>query len=225
MRRNWFDTSIGKKCLVALSGLILLGFVMGHLAGNLMIYGGPTALNGYAKKLRELSPLLWGVRLGLALAVLVHIWMSIRVTRENAAARPVRYRNPHTQVTTTSAKTMWLSGLFVVAYLVYHLLHFTFRVAHPELSRVVDPLGHVDVYAMVVRSFQQWPISFAYLIGMALLCLHLSHGIGSALHTLGLTSEGLMPVVAWMSRLIALVIFLGYMSIPAAVLTGVLKLP
>jgi succinate dehydrogenase / fumarate reductase cytochrome b subunit len=218
-------SSIGKKALMAISGLILLGFVILHLLGNLLIYRGPEAINAYARKLRDLGPLLWAVRLFLLASVIVHVWMSILVSRENARARPIPYRLKRSLATSSAARTMLLSGLLVAAYLVYHLLHFTFRLAHPELSRATDGLGHVDVYAMMVLSFQRIGISLAYVVGMALLCLHLSHGTASSFQTLGITGERSLPVVTRISRLSALLLFLGYISIPVAVLLGVLTLP
>lgn len=210
---------------MAVSGLLLLGFVIAHLLGNLLIYRGPEAINAYARKLRDLGPLLWAIRLGLLTALIVHVWTSILVSRENKKARPVPYRMTRSLTTSYAARTMLLSGVLVVAYLVYHLLHFTFRVAHPELSGATDALGHVDVYSMMVLSFQNPGISFAYLLGTALLCLHLSHGTASAFQTLGITSERTIPLVTHVSRLLALILFLGYLSIPAAVLLGVLTLP
>ena len=218
--RGWYRSSIGHKALMAVSGLILLGFVIGHLLGNLLIYQGPEAINAYAKKLRDLGPLLWAVRLFLLASVLVHVWTSIRVSRENAKARPIPYRLKRSRVTSAAARTMLLSGCLVIAYLVYHVLHFTFRVAHPELSRATDAFGYVDVYTMMVFSFQQWAISLAYIVGMALLCLHLSHGTASSFQTLGITNEQTLPIATHVSRLLALVLFLGYSSIPVAVLCG-----
>lgn len=205
---------------MAVSGLILLGFVIAHLLGNLLIYQGPDAINAYAKKLRDIGPLLWTLRVGLLTMLVVHVWASLLVSRENRKARPIPYRRTHSLVTTPAARTMLLSGLLVCAYLVYHLLHFTFRLAHPELSRATDALGHVDVYTMMVLSFQQWAISLAYIVGMALLCLHLSHGTASSFQTLGITNEHTLPIVTHISRLVALVLFLGYSSIPVAVLCG-----
>jgi succinate dehydrogenase / fumarate reductase, cytochrome b subunit len=116
---------------------------------------------------------------------------------------------------------MLISGLLVLAFLVYHLLHFTFRVTNPNLSHGVDALGRHDIYTMVVRSFQQMPIALAYIAGMACVCLHLSHGVASAFQTLGFTTERTIPILSWISRLFALAVFLGYISIPIAVLLGV----
>ncbi len=205
---------------MAASGLVLVGFVMAHLAGNLLIYGGPSALNAYAEKLRHVPALLWGARLFLLAAVAVHIATSVQLAIENRRARPQRYRLQRSAETTLAARTMLLSGFLVLAYLVYHLLHFTFRTAHPEFSRATDALGRHDVYAMVVLSFQQPPIAFAYVLGMAAVCFHLNHGIGSAAQTLGLTHERTIRLWALAGRLLSFALFIGYVSIPLAILLG-----
>ena len=220
---SWLTSSIGKKTLMALSGLALLLFVVMHLLGNLLIFLGPDALNAYAKKLEGFGPWLWAVRGGLLVAVAVHIWTSVQLTLENRRARPQPYARYRTVKTTLAARTMLATGILLAIYLAYHLLHFTFRVTNPEISRGVDALGRRDVYTMVVRSFQQVPITFIYVAGMAFVCLHLSHGVGSAFQTLGLTNERTLPALNWSSRLFALVMFFGYISIPFAVLLGFVR--
>ena len=219
---KWLRSSIGKKACMAVSGLLLLGFVIAHLLGNLLIFYGPDALNGYAHHLREWGPYLWLARGVLLLAVVVHIVTSIHVTLENRAARPQPYRVQRSRETTLAARTMMLSGLLVLAYLIYHLLHFTFRLTNPAVSQAIDPLGHPDVYAMVVRSFQVPAISLAYIVAMALLWFHVMHGIGSAFQTLGLNNARTLRAVSLGGRLLAAAIFLGYVSIPLAVLFGVI---
>ena len=217
------DSSIGKKFLMAATGLILLAFVIGHLLGNLLVFAGPEALNGYARKLRDLGELLWLVRVILIAAIAVHIWTSVALAHDNARARPIGYTRFRTSETTWAARTMLLSGIIVLAYILYHLLHFTFRVAHPALTPPPDPAGHPDVYAMVVRSFQRWPICAAYLAGVGCVCLHLSHGAASAFQTLGLNDARTLPVFTAAGRIIATLIFLGYAAIPLAVLAGFVR--
>ena len=217
---NWLRSSIGKKVLMAASGLLLIGFVIMHLLGNLLIYGGQDAINAYAKKLRDLGPTLWVARVGLLLAVVVHIVTSIQLSIENQRARPVQYKTKRSAETTLAARTMMLSGVLVLAYLVYHLLHFTFHTAHPALTRVTDDTGHISVYAMVILSFREWPIVLAYIAGMAFVCLHLSHGIASSFQTLGLNNERTLPILTHLGRLLAFLLFIGYVSIPIAVLLG-----
>ncbi|MBI4343110.1 MAG: succinate dehydrogenase cytochrome b subunit [Candidatus Omnitrophica bacterium] len=208
---------------MAASGLILVGFLIGHLAGNLIIFGGMDALNAYGAKLRHLGAVLWVVRIGLIVAVVIHIVTSMQLAVENRRARPQGYQMVRHHETTPAARLMVVSGVLVLAYLVYHLLHFTFRVTNPDISHGVDALGRHDIYTMVVHSFQQLPIAFAYVAGMALVCLHLSHGVASGFQTLGLTTERTIPILSWGSRLFALAVFLGYSAIPAAVLLGFVK--
>lgn len=218
--RSWVRSSIGKKVLMAASGLVLLGFVVIHLLGNLLIYQGPEALNAYAHKLRELGWLLWAARAFLLAVLVVHVWTSLVLAHENRMARPQRYAVQRTQETTVAARSMLISGVMVTAYLAYHLLHFTFRVTNPDISHAMDRFGHPDIYAMAVLSFQQPAITLAYIIGMAAVCLHLSHGIGSACQSLGLNDERTIPIVVFAGRLIAVVLFIGYTAIPLSVLAG-----
>lgn len=223
MRFSYLNSSIGKKALMAVSGLVLVGFIISHLLGNLLIFGGPDALNAYGAKLRHLGWLLWVARVFLIIMVAVHVTTSVELAIENRRARPQRYRMQRYAETTPAARAMLVSGLLVLAYLVYHLLHFTFRVTNPDLSHGVDALGRHDIYTMVVRSFQYTPIALAYIAGMACVCLHLSHGVASAFQTLGLTTERTIPILSWISRLFALAVFLGYCAIPVAVWVGVVK--
>jgi len=217
---SYLNSSIGKKALMAVSGLVLVGFIISHLLGNLLIFGGPDALNAYGAKLRHLGWWLWAMRVFLLVMAGLHITTSVELAIENRRARPQRYRVQRYAETTPAARAMLVSGGLVLVYLVYHLLHFTFRVTNPELSHGVDALGRHDIYTMVVRSFQRAPIALAYIAGMACVCLHLSHGTASAFQTLGLTTERMIPVLSWISRLFALAVFLGYCSIPVAVLSG-----
>ena len=216
----WLRSSIGKKAVMGLTGLILLGFFIMHLAGNLLVYLGPEALNAYAKKLRDMGPLLWVARATLLAAVLVHAWLAIVLTRENRAARPIRCAVSRAAHTTAAARTMMVSGLLLTAFIVYHLLHFTFRITHPEIAHRVDALGRHDVFAMVVFSFQDPVLVLAYVVAMALLCLHLSHGVASWCQSLGLNNERALPLLERLGRLIAWAIFLGYSSIPVSIYMG-----
>jgi succinate dehydrogenase / fumarate reductase cytochrome b subunit len=208
---------------MAVSGLALCGFVLFHLAGNLLVFLGPDALNGYAKKAEGLGPWLWVARGGLLAALVVHIWTSVQVSLENRRARPQPYAHFRPVETTLAARTMMATGILLLAFLVYHLLHFTFRVTNPEISHGLDALGCRDVYTMVVRSFQQPPISLAYLLGVGAVCVHLSHGIASTCQTLGLTDERTLTVVSQAGAWTAALIFLGYSAIPLAVLLGMIQ--
>ena len=212
--------SIDKKVVMAVTGLMLLGFVIMHLLGNLLIYRGPDALNGYAAKLRHMGSVLWMVRLTLLTAVIVHIAMAIILTRENRSARPIAYTVKRSAQTTYAARTMMVSGVLLSAFIVYHLLHFTFGVTHPGISHLTDALGRHDVYAMVVGSFHDPYLVLGYGVSMALLCAHLSHGIGSFLQSLGLNDERWLPVVTCAGWILSALLFVGYASIPTSILLG-----
>jgi len=205
---------------MALTGLVLVGFVIMHLLGNLLIFRGPEALNAYAAKLRHLGGLLWMARVILLAAVSVHIVMAIILTRENRSARPIAYAVKRSVQTTYSARTMMISGVLLTLFIGYHLLHFTFRVTHPDISHLSDTLGRHDVYAMVVGSFHDPFLVLGYVASMALLCAHLSHGVGSFLQSLGLNNERWLPVVTRAGGILAVLLCAGYASIPVAILLG-----
>ena len=219
----WARSSIGKKILMSVSGLMLIGFIIMHLLGNLLIFRGPDALNAYAEKLRHYGALLWVARGTLMAAIIVHSITSIQLARENRRARPQTYAQYQPQTTTLAARTMLVSGVLILAYLVYHLLHFTFKVTNPGVSHGIDALGRHDIYTMVVSSFRDPRIVAVYVIGVGTVCAHLSHGIGSVPQTLGLSNERTIPVMAWAGRIASAIIFLGYISIPLSVLVGVVK--
>ncbi len=212
-----------KKAVMAVTGLFLLGFVITHLGGNLCIFGGQDLLNSYAQHLEELGPLLWVARITLLVLVFLHILTAVQLTSENRNARPVPYHRAQALQTTYAARTMAMSGVITLAYIVYHLLHFTFRVTHPAISHGVDPQGRRDVYSMVVLSFRDPFVSIFYVFSIALLSMHLSHGIKSLFQSLGWNNETLEPRLVKIARGLALLIFLGYSSIPLSVLLGLVK--
>lgn len=230
---NLFNSSLGKKLLMAVSGAGLFAFVVGHLVGNLQIFLGPEAINRYGHFLQSNLELIWPARLGLLTFVAIHIWTALRLSAENKAARPVAYVNaPVPPAANYASRTMLMSGLIIGAFIIYHLLHYTVQmtevnlVSNPALkdfSLMHDAHGRHDVYRMMVTGFQQPVVSLFYLIAMALLCLHLSHGISALFQSLGLKDKAWEPVINCFARGAAVVIFLGYISIPIAVLTGILK--
>ena len=224
-KRPALSSSIASKTVMALTGLGLLGFVIVHMLGNLQIFAGPDKLNAYAKTLQDLGPLLWVMRAGVAALFLVHILSAFAIVRANRAARPVAYVGRKDQVTTYAASTMIYSGLIVLAFVVFHLLHLTLGVTHPAHYASRTPTGGHDVYAMVVLGFQQAPVALAYVVAQAVLCLHLSHGASSAFQTLGVTHPRLAFLKAGFGKAVAAVIFVGNVSIPLSVLAGLVKLP
>jgi succinate dehydrogenase / fumarate reductase cytochrome b subunit len=225
---SFLRSSVGKKLLVALTGLALLAFLAVHLAGNLLIYRGPDELNAYAHELKTLlhGSAVWIARAGLLGAFLVHVLLTISLVKENRSARPVGYRKPSTIQATLASRTMILSGLVILAFAVYHLLHFTVQVTHPDYRTLTYDLhGETvhDVYSMVVRGFSSVPVSAFYILSMFLLCAHLSHGFASVFQTLGLRSKQTAALLKGLGWVYALVIFFGNISIPVSVLAGLIK--
>src|SRR5262245_11823286 len=217
-----FKTSIGKKFIMAASGLVLFGFVIGHMLGNLQIFLGPEALNAYGEFLKSKPSLLWTVRLGLLLMVVLHILTSVQLTLENRAARPVGYAVGKPPAASYASRTLFMSGLVIFAFLVYHLLHFTLGVTNPEFMYLEDSLGRHDVYRMSVLGFSQPLVSFFYIFAMGLLCLHLSHGVSSWAQSLGWRSKNSVGIDRF-AKGAALAIFLWNYSIPLAVLTRIVR--
>jgi succinate dehydrogenase / fumarate reductase cytochrome b subunit len=205
--------------VVAVTGVVLIGFVVGHLIGNLQIFLGPDWVNSYAEHLRELGPFLWVIRIFLLLNVLLHIYYTISLVVENRRARPAGYEEKEHVKATFASRHMALSGLVVLAFIIYHLAHFTVRVTDPRfLLLKADPLNRYDVYSMMVYGFQNIFVSAFYVVGMFLLALHLSHGTSSFFQSLGLNDKKMAPRLATAGRLFAWLIFVGYISIPVAVL-------
>lgn len=224
--RLW-RSSLGKKYIMSVSGLVLVAYVVGHLIGNLQIFLPPHAINRYGHFLQSNVELLWVVRLILLTLVALHIVSSIWLTIENRQARPVTYATPVPSYgSSTASRTMMISGLILGAFVLYHLLHFTVRLESINGTPVPfhrlqeAETGYPDIYAMMVAGFGVWYVSLFYLVGVGLLCLHLSHGIGAMFQSLGLKNPLYQPLIQRASPIIALVLFLGYASIPTAVLLG-----
>ncbi len=220
----FYRSSIGKKFIVAVTGLIMIFFIIGHLLGNLQIFLGPDWINGYAEHLRDLGPLLWLVRAILFLTVVLHIYFTIQLAIENKRARPKNYKRKENVKASFASRHMVVSGLVVFAFIVFHLLHFTGRQFNPQFPLLKnDPLNHYDVYSMMVYGFQNVYVSAFYIVGLFLLTLHLTHGASSFLQSLGLNDKKMTPRLAFLGRVFAWLIFLGYVSIPVAVLMGVVQ--
>ncbi len=210
--------------IVAVTGVVLILFVIGHLLGNLQIFLGPAWINGYAEHLRELGPFLWVIRGILLIDVLAHIYYTVRLAIENRRARPQNYRRKDTVKASFASRHMVMSGVILLAFIVFHLLQFSFRTTDPRFAILpMDPLGHYDVYGMMVLGFTSPLISGFYILAMFLLCLHLSHGSSSFFQSLGLNNKNLAPRLAFAGRVFAWLLFIGYSSIPAAVLLGLVK--
>ena len=229
-------SSLGSKYVMAVTGLVLLLFVIGHMAGNLQIFLGKQALNDYAHHLEELPMLLWTVRVVLLVVFVVHIVMGIRLWRLNRRARPVGYIVEDSVQASWASRHMLLTGLVILAFVIYHLLHFTFGVTDPghfkknttkvpevqyNLPEVKDPaLQEYDTAAMVVDGFKQWPISLLYVVSQVVLGFHLWHGAGSWLQSLGLNNRRWRRIIHGAGATVAVLIVVGNCSIPLAILAG-----
>lgn len=216
--RGFFQSTVGRKVVMALTGIILFGFVIGHLLGNLQVYFGPEAMNQYALFLREFLHgwALWAFRAVLLAAVALHIWAAASLTLANRAARPQAYYELRWRESTYASRTMRWSGVIIAAFAVYHLLHFTTGTVHPSFQEG-------DVYHNFIAGFQVVPVSLFYIVAMVLLGMHLHHGVWSMLQTLGLSHPRYMQWARACAGVIAAVFVLGNVSFPVAVLTGLLK--
>lgn len=217
-----YRSSIGKKYIMAVTGFVLFLFVVGHMLGNLQVYLGPEPMNAYAAFLKSKPTLLWAVRAGLLLVALLHITSAVQLAAENRNARPERYAEGR-PIASFASRTILVSGLIVFAFVIYHLMHFTFGVTNPEFMQLEDPNSQHDVYRMVVLGFSNGWVSSFYLISMGLLCLHLSHGLSSMFQSLGIRSNANLRLVTGFARVSALIIFIGNCSIPISILAGVVN--
>jgi succinate dehydrogenase / fumarate reductase cytochrome b subunit len=242
---NLFRSSIGRKFLMAATGLILIGFVVGHLVGNLQIFAHPDKINGYAHFLHTLGPALWIVRLGLLVCVAIHIWAAVVLTVENKSARgPQSYGVSKWLQAAWASRYMRLSGFVVLAFIIYHLAHFTIGASWAEGANFKANLAQYrmesdfhllgfpvvakgeavqDVYSMVYRGFANPIVSGFYILAVALLTIHLLHGMDSMFQTLGWRNQ------TWASglrKLVGVFCFLylaGNVAIPGAILSGLAK--
>jgi succinate dehydrogenase / fumarate reductase cytochrome b subunit len=217
------SSSIGRKWVVALTGIVLVLFVIGHMLGNLSLFLGQNAINSYAQFLQGLGEILWLVRIVLLTCVVLHIWFTITLWHENMRSRPQKYAVKNDLGTTVYARLMRISGLTVLAFVLYHLAQFTWQYFTPETRTWVDAEGRHDVYRMVITAFECPFVSGFYILAVGLLGMHLSHGIASLFQTLGITTEKMRPVFEKGGLIVAWVIFLGFASIPTAVLLGLVK--
>src|SRR5213080_2159925 len=221
---DFCHSSVGRKMIVAVTGVILILFVIGHRLGNLQIFLGPEWINAYSQHLRDLGPLLWLIRAFLLATVVLHIYFTILLAIENRRARPDAYKDRQYVKATFASRHMVMSGLIVLAFIIYHIAHFTVRVTDRRFGLLkVDPLGHYDVYSMMVYGFQNYYVSAFYVLGLFLLALHLSHGSSSFFQSLGFNDKKLTPRLALGGRIFAWLLFIGYTSIPVAILAGVIE--
>ena len=225
---TYWSSSIGKKLVVALTGIVLVLFLAGHLIGNLVVFMGPEPFNQYAYFLHHMlhGMGIWVFRVVMLVMVVAHIVATIALTRQNRAARK-SYEHPATIQASKSSLNMIWSGLTILAFIVYHMLHFTARVGNEynSLDRYKTTLHGVEgdvhnAWLMVIDGFNWWPATIFYVIAMTLLCSHLMHGVGSIFQTLGFRSKKASVLFKQISIGYALFIWLGFISIPLAIILG-----
>ncbi len=209
-------SSIGLKLIMALTGVILSGFVLGHMVGNLKTFEGPEALNAYAKLLRVEPPLLWGVRLVLLASVALHIWAYLVLTRDIRRARGQGYRVVKHRESSFASRSMRLTGPLLLVFIIYHILHLTTGTVHP------DP-KEGDVYHNLVSGLRVVPVAVFYLLAMAALGVHLWHGIWSLFQTLGARQPRYQSLGRRVATVFTLVVVFGFAVIPISILAGYVK--
>ena len=210
---QFWTATLGKKAVMAVTGVIMVGFLAGHLAGNLQVFIDADTFNRYAHTLKSIPALLWGTRLTLLVSVMLHIWAAFCLWRLKSDARPVGYKIQKPIASTYAARTMYWSGPIVLLFIVYHLLHFTIGVGG-------TPYDERDPFNNLVAGFQVIPIALFYILAMACLCVHLFHGVWSMFQTMGVSHPKYTPLLRVAAKAIAIALFLGFSSIPLAVMLG-----
>jgi succinate dehydrogenase / fumarate reductase cytochrome b subunit len=218
------QSSVGRKIIMAVTGNMLIALYSVHLLGNSSLFFGSAAINAYAQKLHSLGPVVWIFRLVMLGIFAVHIFFGIQLTLENKAATPDKNVMVRRLKTGFAAETMIVSGLVLLAFIIYHLLHFTVRVTNPDIYVPIEGGGGmVDVFYMMVNGFNSIFTVLIYVIAMGFLFLHVSHGFQSMFQTYGLSNDRTLPVMENVSKFVAVILLVGYASIPLLIIFGLVK--
>ena len=221
-----YRSTIGKKVIMAVTGLILVAFVVLHMLGNLQVFIGPEKMNRYAAFLQSLGELLWLARIVLLVALILHVTMAWQLAQRSRQARPTGYQRREPQVSTVASRTMRWGGVLILVFVIFHILHFTTGTVFPWASRpdaLYPAFSHTDVYGNVIAAFRSpWVVTF-YVVVMLFLMLHLFHGAWASVRTLGLTKPSPRPLHRQVATIIAVVVWLGFTAIPVAVFLGVIR--
>jgi succinate dehydrogenase / fumarate reductase cytochrome b subunit len=218
------NSSLGKKFVMAGTGILLFLFVVGHLVGNLQVFGAPELINNYAHFLQSKPTLVWGARISLLVLVALHITTAVQLSLANKEARPVAYAGGAPYGATWQSRYMLVSGLVIAAFVLYHLAHFTALLPgingvgdFSKLKTVLHGETVRDVYGMMILGFQVWWVALFYLVAQALLFVHLGHGLASMFQTFGLRDHVWWPRIQLFARGASIAIFIGYALIPIAI--------
>jgi len=219
-----YHSTVGMKSIMAITGLLLFGFVLAHMLGNFIAYTGRDNFNAYAHSMQSMGGLLWAARAGLLAIFVLHIFTAFRVTLLSRAARPEAYVCKKPVDASFASRTMMMSGLIVLVFILYHLAHFTFHVVGGDIHGQLDELGRHDAYYMFVMGLGNPVSAVIYIIGNILLGLHLSHGLQSLLLSLGVNHPQYRGVLSTTGFAAAWAVAIGNVSMPLAVLAGIISI-
>jgi succinate dehydrogenase / fumarate reductase cytochrome b subunit len=215
--RGLWNTSVGKKAVMAVTGIVMVAYLITHVLANLLVFQGPGKINAYSKFLHDTGGALWAARLVLFVAVMLHIVAAVQLTGRRRAARPVAYaagRDP--QVSTIASRTIRWGGGLILVFLVYHILHFTLGTVHPSFVEG-------DPYHNVVTGFGNPLVVVFYELAMAAVGLHLYHGIWSSGRSLGVSAPSPHPIRRQLALALSVLVWAGFTAIPIAVYTGIIR--
>ena len=213
---GFWSSTIGKKVVMAVTGIVLVGYILAHVTANLLIFVGAAAIDAYAAKLRTLPMLLWGVRVLLLVSVVLHVLAATQLAVRARAARPTSYHRFEPQTSSAASRTMRWGGVALLLFLVYHILHFTTGQAHPDFI-------HLAPYHNVTTAFRVWWVAAIYIAAMFALAMHLYHGTWSMFQTLGIEHHRVNPARRRLATALAVLVPLGFVTVPIAVLIGVIR--
>jgi len=213
---RFYESTIGKKAIMAVTGLILFGFLIAHMLGNLQIYLGREVMNHYAETLHGNPALLWTVRTILLVSVILHIWASIQLSMIKSEARPVAYVKRANVSSSWASRSMMLSGPIIAAFVIFHLLHLTTGTIHPQFVEL-------HAYENLVTGFLVVPFAIAYIVVMILIGFHLSHGIWSMFQSMGLSHPRYTPMIKKFAAVFSWILIAGFISVPVSILVGLVR--
>lgn len=216
--RGFYASTVGKKAVMGITGLIGVGFVILHSLGNLLIFRGPVAINSYSHFLKSTGELLWALRVVLIVAVILHVIAAVQLAKQSRAARPIGYTKHQAQAATIASRTMRWGGALLLVFIVLHILHFTTGTIRPA-----GVFSQDDVYANIVTSFRIWWVALFYVVAMMALGLHLFHGAWSSVRSIGVSPPTPRPLHRRISLVIALFVWAAFTAVPVAVLSGIVR--
>lgn len=222
--RNYLNSSIGKKTLMAITGAIMSGFLVAHLSGNLLLYFGAEAFNSYAYNLHLNPTLVWMVRFVLLISFPLHIYFGIRLKIENKLARPIAYSHASTVQASWASRYMIVTGMVLLGFVLFHLAHYTLFLVHPEFGTMMDAKGRHNAYKMAVTGFQNIYVSTFYIFSMIALALHLNHGLSSMFQSMGVYHNKYNFIFRRVAPALAILLAIGFVSLPISVMCGVISL-